>query len=1020
MLFCEQPVALPPWLDATFEGEPHSKADQAFRSLALERELDELRGALAKMTGDYKAAVGNAAALREALDRADLRNKRSQCEAERNQQAAICARAELDQAREKSRNMAAELALCEAALQDREAVLRQQSARLEELHQYQAAATSQCSRQRAPAQELHISLCARSESGPLMQAAHSPRSGAFLENVVPAFRSNAAATTFRPAFMIAAVSRFLQIVHAARHEESEEDSIDVLLASGFFDATYYCAQMNASEAPQDRRHAARHYHQSGWRRYLDPSQRFSTIDYLLNHHDVAAAGIDPLTHYLQYGRPEGRKIVPAPFHPSAPPSRAIPLAPSEEEWRRLASRGAPLESGPALVDIIVPVFKGVAETLRCLYSVLSAPTKTPYRLVVVDDRTPEKAIAARLAWLARRHLIHLVRMPQNSGFVRACNAGMSLAGNRDILLLNSDTEVYGDWLGRLRRLAYRDTGIGTVTPFSNNAEICSYPTVCHDNPFRIELSDGELDAVMASENADGCVDIPTGVGFCMFIRHACLEQVGLLDADTFGVGYGEENDFCQRAATLGWRNVLAPNVFVRHYGGSSFGASKAARVQAAIAAVEHKHPGYLERIARFIEADPVAPWRARVDAVRMRRRVADRSAMLFVGHNRGGGTERHLLDMQKLLEGSGVPVLIGRPDPKDARRLLIGDAQLRFQPNMVSYHLDESPEKLATALRALGITHVHLHHLAGFADFAADYLRLACRAAGVSYDFTAHDYLCICPRITMTDQEGLYCGEPDDTGCRDCLRNRGSEFGSPAIWEWRKRYARLLSQARRVFVPADDVGQRLARYYSDVTFVTRPHIGGSHEQASGKAIAPCSGVVRHVGLIGAIGPHKGSDFFLRCAKRAGERNDPLRFTLLGYTDRDEAFAGCDNVTIEGAYAEADLASRLAELAPDILWFTALWPETFSYTLSAAFAAGILPIAFDFGAIAERIRQTGFGRLLPVDLMFDVDATLEALLHAKPSSARLAPEDPVTYEAPLRSYYGLAGAEGPNVSNEVTA
>ena len=817
----------------------------------------------------------------------------------------------------------------------------------------------------------------------------------------------------RATILIAAARKLVRMsIDALGAPFQGDESLERILDSSLFDAGYYRAQLDPPERAGSDLDIAAHFHVDGWRNLRDPSPRFSTADYLLTNADVAAAGIDPLMHYLQYGRSEGRTIAPAPAKPTKPVHRAMASAPGDDDWQNLAARCRSTAAAVPEVDVIVPVFKGVAETLRCLYGVLAVTPLTPFRLVVVDDHSPEAAIVARLKWLARRDLIDLVRTTQNAGFVRACNLGIGLHPERDVVLLNSDTEVFGDWLERLRAAARRDATIGTVTPFSNNAEICSYPYLCRDNPFLLEVSDADLDALAARANAGGSLDLPTGVGFCLYVRRACLAEIGALDVETFGAGYGEENDFCRRAAAAGWRNVLAADVFVRHYGGSSFGASKVARIEAAIAAVEGKHPGYLDEIARFIDADPVAPWRARLDAARMLRRFAGRPAMLFVGHTRGGGTERHMREMAALLETFDRPVLFARPDKQSAHLLRIGDPQLRFQPNAVTFDLTDDPARFAAGLATLGIAHVHVHHLVGFADGAADYLRLGCAAAGIAYDFTVHDYLAICPRITLTDDEGWYCGEPDGDGCQDCLRRRGSEFGTPAIWDWRQRYGRFLQDARHVYVPADDVGRRLARHYPSVAFTTRPHLCDRRAPSRRRNDGRGDTGLRHVGLVGALGPHKGAPLLLRCAMRAAERDLPIRFTLVGYTDRDDAFRDCRNVTIEGAYIDAELGGRVAALAPDLLWFSALWPETYSYTLSAAFDAGVLPVAFDFGAIAERIRRTGFGHLLPIDLMFDADRTLDALLAIDPRGGLAAPPDElVTYRAPLQSYYGLPATRG---------
>jgi GT2 family glycosyltransferase len=93
-------------------------------------------------------------------------------------------------------------------------------------------------------------------------------------------------------------------------------------------------------------------------------------------------------------------------------------------------------------------------------------------------------------------------------------------------------------------------------------------------------------------NGGTVVDIPVGVGFCMYMRRDCLDAVGLLRADVFAQGYGEENDFCLRARHLGWRHVAAPGVFVAHVGGQSFGTA-ARHLQARNSSLlERMHPGY--------------------------------------------------------------------------------------------------------------------------------------------------------------------------------------------------------------------------------------------------------------------------------------------------------------------------------------------------------------------------------------------------------------------------------------------
>jgi hypothetical protein len=218
--------------------------------------------------------------------------------------------------------------------------------------------------------------------------------------------------------------------------------------------------------------------------------------------------------------------------------------------------------------------------------------------------------------LAAQGRIELLKNDRNLGFVRTVNRGLALHPDRDVVLQNSDTEVANDWLDRLQACAYREPDIGTVTPFSNNATICSYPFEgwTGGTPGTLELA--ALDRVFAAVNAGRHADLPTAVGFCMYIRRACLDAVGVFDAERFGRGYGEENDFCLRAAAAGWRSVLAADVFVFHEGAVSFSAERETLTEGATAALLERHPGYPQMIEAFHAADPLRPLRAAIDAAR--------------------------------------------------------------------------------------------------------------------------------------------------------------------------------------------------------------------------------------------------------------------------------------------------------------------------------------------------------------------------------------------------------------------
>jgi hypothetical protein len=240
-------------------------------------------------------------------------------------------------------------------------------------------------------------------------------------------------------------------------------------------------------------------------------------------------------------------------------------------------------------------------------------------VVVVDDRGPDPAIGRYLDELAAAGRVTLLRNDHNLGFVQSVNRGMSLHGDRDVVLLNSDTEVANDWLDRLSATAHSAPDIATATPFSNNATICSYPFDGWTGGVPGRLGLAALDAVFAATLPGRPVDIPTAVGFCMYIRRDALRQVGLFDAERYGRGYGEENDFCMRALKSGWRHVLAADVFVFHEGNVSFGPEKLELTQHATRILCEAHPDYPQRVQEFVARDPARPLRDAIDAARVRR-----------------------------------------------------------------------------------------------------------------------------------------------------------------------------------------------------------------------------------------------------------------------------------------------------------------------------------------------------------------------------------------------------------------
>jgi GT2 family glycosyltransferase/glycosyltransferase involved in cell wall biosynthesis len=608
------------------------------------------------------------------------------------------------------------------------------------------------------------------------------------------------------------------------------------------------------------------------------------------------------------------------------------------------------------VSIVVPAYAGVDETIACVRSILATTARDEAEVIVVDDASPDPALRSALEDLAGGALITLLVNPINVGFPGSVNRGTALRPDRDVVLVNADAEVFGDWLTRLRRAAYAAEDIATATPFSNNGSLMAYPA----NGAEVESPDAaDLDDRLAQLNGGLTVELPSGSGFCLYIKRACLAQVGPFEETAFGRGYGEEDDFCQRARAQGWRHVGAADVFVRHVGGRSFGPLRSLLTGHNLKRLFHRHPAYRRAIRRFLTSDPLRPLRRDLDESRLAAAPSPKTLLLTVA--RGGGVERHVARRAEVLqaEGSGVIELRAAKasGAAGACRLVVPGAPHQD----LEYQLPDEFDRLAAVLSAAQVRRVEIHHLLGLDPVVLD---LPSRL-GVGYDLYVHDYSWICPRITLTAGR-RYCGEPGLEACEQCVATHGAETEETiSVAALRARSAGLLEGAARVIAPTRDVATRLARHFPRIEVTVSPWEPEPQVPAARPRRTRDAGARIRVAVVGAIGEHKGYDRLLACARDARDRDLPLEFVVIGYTEDDAALFETGRAFVTGRYAQHECAGLMEREACDVALLPSLWPETWCYALTTLIACGLPLVAFDIGAMAERLRRVERARLLPL-------------------------------------------------------
>ncbi len=652
---------------------------------------------------------------------------------------------------------------------------------------------------------------------------------------------------------------------------------------------------------------------------------------------------------------------------------------------------------PGGVSVLVPVYKGVADTRACLESLaeaVRAGTSGIAEIILVDDASPEPAMAELLREQAGRGLyrrlgvaVQVLRNPGNLGFVASVNAGIAVAMPRnDILLLNSDTVVPVGFAARLQAAAYSRPDIASVTPLSNDATILSLPDRTGGNPLGVELV-AVLDDFLQARDGDRVLDIPVGVGFCILLRRDALADVGGFGAE-WGRGYCEEVDWCLRARDRGWTHAAALDTFVHHRGSVSFGSDERSRILARNhALLEQRYPEYVGDLKATMADDPLQAVRREAFCLLLRR--TGQPCLVHFTHKMGGGTSKLLEALAGRFAASGGVNLVcsrvtddwlGAPGYEVHWRER--NLTLRLHPAAITgFVLDL--EKLGLPGAALVV-----HSLTGvgpdiYAVTAATTLPCA---------VYVHDFQWYCPRVVLVDQTRQYCGEPGAQYCQLCVRaNPIYDFAEDDalihadLPRWIARNALLLERARLVVVPSRDTATRIAAHFPRLALRCVPH----PESVECGLISRMPDADRwtRIAVVGGISVQKGSEVLRSLALHIEATGAPVSIEVIGTVQDPSLFAAIAAVTIGGTYRPEELAGRLARFDPHIVFFPAVWPETYSFVLSEVWAAGYPVVAFDIGAIAERIRATGAGVVLPFETG---PATLLArLLDARRQVADLA-------------------------------
>ena len=432
-------------------------------------------------------------------------------------------------------------------------------------------------------------------------------------------------------------------------------------------------------------------------------------------------------------------------------------------------------------------------------------------------------------------------------------------------------------------------------------------------------------------------------------------EIGPFDAATFGKGYGEENDWCQRAGAKGYCNVLVPNLFVYHAHGASFPAEKRrSLIENNLRRLAKKWPNYFHDVGTHISNDP---W-SRLRHAAFLHLCLVNNPLVIIDHNIGGGANAYSDAIIKAALTECRPTLLLTYNT--ARQMFAVDAQFgevraSFATTTMAWvaHLLSYLENGEVVYNDLVSWPAPLEVVALLSNWRR-------RTTGNRLIILFHDYLPICPSYNLLNATNEYCAVPEDLSeCLRCLASNSNAVYKTDIKSWRARWGGLLTAADEVVCFSNSSAEIVKKAWElpSAKMSVRPHSPLHHFDKLRFTRRPADPIV--IGVVGALTLAKGARIVSDISRLLLREQPGSKIVVLGLVDA-KYIRKSKNLMIHGQYDRRDLPDLIAKYGINLGVVPSIWPETFSYVTQELIEIGIPLVSFDIGGQAEQVRKYGNG------------------------------------------------------------
>jgi GT2 family glycosyltransferase len=622
------------------------------------------------------------------------------------------------------------------------------------------------------------------------------------------------------------------------------------------------------------------------------------------------------------------------------------------------------------LTIIIPIYNAKKEVEKCLEALIRN-TSEKINVILINDASTDPLISDLLECYKRFTQISLINNKSNLGYTKSINIGITSC-HTDVIILNSDTEVTPNWTENLSRCAYSGHKVGTVTPFSNNAGAFSAPTANIHNEIPTWIEKESISTAITAVSSFRYPEIPTGSGFCLYIKRKLIEEIGCFDEKVFPIGYGEENDFCIRARNKGWKNKLDDSTYIFHARTASFKEKKDLLITEAKKKISTKYPNYDKDIRKFLKSEEISNARNNIKRLFEDFELTfhlSKPSILYVLHESNGGTPATSIDLAKSLVKK-YRILFITSDRKFLRLFIFYNGSrhllLSWNLNRALYPTSFTNRKYKEITKNIIINYniklIHIRHLIYHTfDFVYEASHL-----NIKVILSFHDFYFICPSVHLLDENNIYCGGFCTKTKGKCktpynFSKRISELKNEWINEWKQNVSKLFDHIDYFITTSSFTKNVYENNYPKLrkkNFKIIRH--GRNFKHSLKFIPKCDGSKIKILCPGNLGNNKGIDFIAKLIDYDEHKGKRIEIHTIGSLSEEASVLFNGRVKNHGNYNRDEFHLYVNKIKPHFIGIFSIWPETYCHTLTEAWSCGIPILINSIGTLSERLSDNKGG------------------------------------------------------------